>query len=193
LLYTKQTQYQFERMIALLKSTLLATLAFTVVSCTSSPNYTKEDISVDLKGYRSVHIDWVDLIEEDWSRLHYGDSTEWKNDINMLNKNFQNNLKKYWLNNINLTVAKSARSSTNSRSGLLVKFREVYVDYDNYNLHLTIDYIDLNSKRLLKTVKREAYYGNNWGLTGYLSYALDEVSERITWDILQERKKNYLL
>lgn len=163
-----------------------------MLGCSGSTQSDDVAITVDLRNYQNIHIDWINFDEDNW-RLHgYGTIEEWKSDIRYLNEGFQVNLKKYWLPGKNLSFSTGKFDNKFPGKGLLITFDDITIDYDNYYLYLSMAFTDLQTKQVLVTIEKLPYYGNQWGFTGFLSYALDEVSKRITWLVVQEEKPNLL-
>ena len=147
---------------------------------------------VEMTFYENIHVSWIDFLEENWPIHGYRNVDDWKNDIEYLNRNFQLNLKGYWLDNKNLSFSDNKNFTDYPAEGLLIALDEVFIDSNNYKLYLSIEFIDLKTNETLLKLKKRAYYGNQFGFTGYLTYALDEVSQRITLEILQKGKRNLL-
>ncbi|MCG8335897.1 MAG: hypothetical protein MJE63_15385 [Proteobacteria bacterium] len=105
---------------------------------------------------------------------------------------FQSNLEQYWLQNKKVSFTQEKNDKKYPSGGLLITFDDAGIDYNNYNLHLSLKFIDLKTKEVLHTVSKKAYYGNQWEFKGYLSYALDKVSQQIIRIILKKKKSNLL-
>ena len=162
-----------------------------LVSCQRYKNYFTP-IEVNLNKYQNIHIQWVDFREKDWRVHGYQNIEDWKNDIEYLNQTFQYNLESYWLVGKKVTFSKKIDSKDYPKDGLLITFDDIYIDYNHYNLYLSIKFIDISTNKLLLEIYRDKYFGNSYGFTGYLSCSLDNISQRISWIILQKKMSNML-
>ncbi|MHA1630048.1 MAG: hypothetical protein ACTSVS_07645 [Candidatus Heimdallarchaeota archaeon] len=149
-------------------------------------------MTIDLTKYNKIHVHWIDFREMYWRAHGYNNIDDWKNDIAYLNESFQMNLGQYWLAGKEVIFSENKDSKNYPPEGLLVTFDDVYIDYNNYYLHLSMKFTDLSNNETLLKLEQEAYYGNNYGFTGYLTYALDNVAQRIAWVIMQKKKRNLL-
>jgi len=144
-------------------------------------------VDTDFSKYKNIHVDWVDLIEKDW-RIHgYRNEDEWKKDIEYVNQDFQMYLEQYYLIGKKLTFSNNKNFSNYPTQGLLIKFGDAFIDYNHYQLYLSIKFVDLETNQTLLELKKRAYYGDQWGFLGFLNQSLYEVSRRLTWVILKEK------
>lgn len=179
-------------MTTILKNIALIALLVFSSACAQTTSNKYKPVNVDFRKYRTVHVDWINLMEKNW-RIHgYHSTREWKSDIAYLNRGFQSGLEQYWLQGKKVSFSREKDDKKYPSRGLLITFDDAVIDYNTYNLHLSLKFVDLKTKEVLYTVSREAYYGNQWGFKGFLSYALDEVSRQITWIILKKKKSNLL-
>ena len=185
--------FRFEEAWVIRKILLTVALVIVVLifGCQRYKNYFTP-VEVDLNRYSNIHIQWIDFAEKNWRVHGYDKIDDWKKDIEHLNRIFQENLENYWLAGKDVTFSKDKDSTNYPKDGLLVAFDDVYIDYDHYYLYLSIKFIDLSSNKLLMEIKRKGYFGNSYGFIGYLTCSLDNVSQRITWVIMQKKKRNYL-
>ena len=70
---------------------------------------------------------------------------------------------------IALAWPQRARTTKSKDCDLYVKFTDVHVDYDNYHLILAIHFIDPKTGHEIGSIPVRPYYGNDWGLRGYLN------------------------
>jgi hypothetical protein len=165
---------------------LVSMLALCLLGCR---NLFKESpyspVNVDFSKYNDIHVDWVDLIERDWRAHGYNTEEEWKNDIEYVNLSFQKYLQEYYLIDKKLTFSDKKNFTNYPTQGLLIKFGNVFIDYGHYQLYLSIKFVDLETNQTLLDIERRAYFGNQWGFTGFLNYALYEVSKQLSWAILK--------
>jgi len=129
-----------------------------------------------------VFVGWVDMHEEGWAAIPQGYSSkqEWADVIASLNNShvIASNL-----NGHTLVFAKNKDDEDAKDCDLYVKFTDVVVDYNNYHLILAIHFIDPKTNQELGMIPVRPYYGNDWGLRGYLNEALKEVGVKLRVEI----------
>jgi hypothetical protein len=144
-------------------------------------------VNTDFSKYKNIHVDWLDLIEKDWQIHGYHNEDEWKKDIEYLNKDFQMYLEQYYLIGKKLTFSNNKNYSNYPTQGLLIKFGDVSIDYNHYQLYLSIKFVDLETNRTLLELQKRAYFGDQFGFVGFLNQSLYEVSRQLTWVVLKKR------
>jgi hypothetical protein len=145
--------------------------------------YLTKETTVDMKGMNHVCVGWVDLGPDQWAAHGYDTKGEWIVVIDGLNAQFISSLPAMYLTGYNVTGAKDKDDASMAGCDLYVKFSAVYVDYDNYHLVIAIHFIDPKTNTEIGLIPARPYYGNNWGLQGYLDYALKEVATKMTVEI----------
>ena len=155
--------------------------------------YMAKETTVDMKAMNHVCIGWVDLGVNQWSALGYDTKTEWSDVINGLNDSFVSSLPAMYLPGQTITSAKNIDDQSTAGCDLYIKFSDVYVDYDHYHLILAIHFIDPKTNTEIGTIPVRPYFGDAWGLSGYLNAALKEVATKMTVEITgavpQKKKK----
>jgi hypothetical protein len=154
--------------------------------------YLTKETTVDMKGMNHVCVGWVDLAPDMWAAHGYDTKAEWVSVIDGLNAQFIASLPAMYLPGYNITGAKDKDDVSTTGCDLYVKFSDAYVDYDNYHLVIAIHFIDPKTNAEIGLIPARPYYGSNWGLQGYLEYALKEVATKMTVEItgaLPSKKK----
>jgi hypothetical protein len=142
---------------------------------------TKES-AADMSSMRKIFLGWVGLPADDWKRLEYGGKEEWVAVINRLNRAFQQDFSAN-LTGRTVTAAKSSADQDAAGQDLAIKFSDARIDYDNYLLYVSIHFLDPKTNTEIAVVPVRGYYGDAWGLDGYLEVALKEVGRRIQTEI----------
>jgi hypothetical protein len=130
-----------------------------------------------------IYVDWVDLHENDWGMHGYTTREEWVNVIASLNSSFNSNLIATYLTGHTVVPAKNKDDHDSKDCDLMITFSDVRVDYDNYHLILAIHFIDPKTGKEIGSIPVRPYYGNDWGLRGYLNEALKEVGVKLRVEI----------
>jgi hypothetical protein len=60
------------------------------------------------------------------------------------------------------------------------------IAYNEYNLYLSIHFIDPKTNTEIGSIAARPYFGNDWGFVNYLMAALDEVSKKIRVEVTGE-------
>jgi hypothetical protein len=148
----------------------------------SVKRYLNKETTVDMSKMNRVFVGWVDMHEEGWAAIPQGYSSkqEWADVIASLNNShvIASNL-----NGHTLVFAKNKDDEDAKDCDLYVKFTDVVVDYNNYHLILAIHFIDPKTNQELGMIPVRPYYGNDWGLRGYLNEALKEVGVKLRVEI----------
>lgn len=144
---------------------------------------TKES-AVDMTAMNGVFLGWVDMVPDDWSIHGYNDKAEWSATINRLNNAFQRMCQTQFLSGRTVTGANEKGDKNIADSDLYIKFSDVRIDYKNYCLYLSMQFIDRKTNTKIAVIPTRAYYGNEWGFERYLQAALDEVGKKIQVEIL---------
>lgn len=177
---------------------LLLCLAFPTPSSAmrhTVPRFLTKESTVDMKNMNKVFIGWVDLGADDWGAHGYATKSDWTNVIESLNASFNSNLLVTYLPGRTLVAAKNREDTNAADCDLYIKFSDVHVDYDNYHLILAIHFIDPKTNKEIATIPIRPYYGNDWGLRGYLNEALKEVGVKLRVEVSgasEEQKKGIL-
>ena len=149
----------------------------------SVKRYLTKETTVDMSKMNRIFIGWVDMHESEWAAHGYATKQEWADVIGSLNSSFDSNLNATYLNGRTLVPAKNKDDEDAKDCDLYVKFTEVAVDYNNYHLILAIHFIDPKTGKELGVISVRPYYGNDWGLRGYLNEALKEVGVKLRVEI----------
>jgi hypothetical protein len=154
----------------------------------SVPRFLNKEIPADMSQASHIFVSWVDMNEEDWGAHGYMSKQEWADVISSLNASLGSNLIATYLPGRNVIMAKSKDEAAPSDADLIVKFSDVRVDYDNYHLILAIHFIDAKTGTEIGAIPVRPYYGNDWGLRGYLNEALKEVGLKMKVEISGNKK-----
>ena len=148
----------------------------------SVKRYLTKETTVDMSKMNRIFIGWVDMHEEGWAAIPQGYSSkqEWADVIASLNNSqiIASNL-----NGHALVFAKNKDDEGAKDCDLYVKFTDVVVDYNDYHLILAIHFIDPKTNQEIGVIPVRPYYGNAWGLRGYLTEALKEVAVKLRVEI----------
>jgi hypothetical protein len=145
--------------------------------------YLKKETTVDMNAMNHVCVGWVDLGADQWGRLEYDTKTEWSGTIDSLNNAFVSGLPAMYLPGRTVVGAKNKEDVSMTGCDLYIKFSDVFVDYDHYHLILGIHFVDPKTGTEIGTIPVRPYFGDEWGLRGYLDAALKEVSTKLTVEI----------
>ncbi len=163
--------------------TFLACLGFTpsLEARHRKVTMTKES-AADMSSAQKIFLGWVDLRPGDWQRLEYGSKEEWVLVINRLNRAFQQDVSAN-LSGRTVTAAKNSEDGDAAGHDLAIKFSDTRIDYDEYLFYVSIHFLDPKTNTEIAVVPVRGYYGDAWGLDGYLEVVLKEVSRRIRTEI----------
>ena len=106
-----------------------------------------------------------------------------------MNAAFASNLKATYLNGRTVVAAKNIDETNVSGYDLYIKFSDVHVDYNNYHLILSIHFIDPKTNTEIGVIPVRPYYGNDWGLRGFLTEALKDVGIKLHVEVTGESGK----
>ncbi len=153
------------------------------------PVFHNKETTVDMSKMNRIFIGWVDMHEDDWGAHGYATKQQWMDIIASLNASFNSNLIASDLTGRTLVSAKNKDDENAKDCDLYVKFTDVHVDYDNYHLILAIHFIDPKTGKEIGSIPVRPYYGNDWGLRGYLNEALKQVGQKLQVEIAGEPQK----
>jgi hypothetical protein len=152
----------------------------------SVPRYLNKETTPDMKGMNRIFVGWVDLGPDEWAAHGYATKAEWIDVIGSLNSAFTSGLQATYLNGRTIVAAKEKGDENAAGCDLYIKFSDVHVDYDNYHLILSIHFIDPKTNAEIAAIPVRPYYGNDWGLRGYLNEALKEVGTKLRVEVTGE-------
>jgi hypothetical protein len=145
--------------------------------------YLTKETTVDMKNMNHIFIGWVDLGPDEWAVHGYNTRTEWSDIIGSLNAAFVSSLPGMYLPGHAIVGAKDKGDENIAGYDLYIKFSDVHVDYDNYHLILSIHFIDPKTNTEIGFIPARPYFGDDWGLRGYLNYALKEVGTKLKVEV----------
>jgi hypothetical protein len=155
----------------------------------SVPRFLNKEIPTDMSQMNHIFVSWVDMGDDDWGMHGYSTRQEWADVIGSLNASLGSNLISTYLPGKNVVMAKSKTEAAPADADLIIKFSEVRVDYDNYHLILAIHFVDAKTGKEIGQIPVRPYYGNDWGLRGYLNEALKEVGIKLRVEVTGESGK----
>jgi hypothetical protein len=187
-------------------SVLTATLLLLCILLPSSleargvKRYLKKESTVDMKNMNHIFLGWVDFSSDVWMFYRHrtasswttGDpfsKAEWTDAISSLNSLFQTDLQSRYLPGRTITAAKKKGDEDAAGNDLYIKFSDVRIDYDNYQLFLSIHFIDPKTKSEIASIPARPYYGDASGILEYLVAALDEVGTKLQVEVTGESKE----
>jgi hypothetical protein len=160
----------------------------------------RKETSADMRSLNSIFVGWVNLNPDEWVLYTHdtsgllglgGSATSWSkavwiDAINSLNSLFQQRCQSQYLSGRKIAAAKSNGDENASGNDLYIKFSDVRIDYDNYQLILSIHFIDPKTNAEIAMIPARPYYGNASGITEVLNAALDEVGKRVQVEVADE-------
>jgi hypothetical protein len=158
----------------------------------SVPRFLNKETTPDMKNMNKIFVGWVDLGPDEWAALGYSDKEEWTDLIASLNALFMSNLQATYLPGRTIVGAKDKDDTNAAGYDLYIKFSDVHVDYNEYHLILAIHFIDPKTNTEIGVIPVRPYYGNDWGLRGFLTEALKDVGIKLQVEVAGEfgkRKK----
>jgi len=171
------------------RAVLLASLVV-CVSCQSSlqargaKRYLKKETTADMAALKSVFIGWVDLGPDDWALHGYSDKREWEAVVIGLNRALQKLCQTTYLPGRTVVGAKDIGDTGDSTHDLHVKFSDVRINYNDYHLFTSIQFVDPRTNAVLGSIPVRPYYGNDWGFVNYLRAAMEEVAVKLQVEII---------
>ena len=152
------------------------------------PVFSNKETTVNMSKMNRIFIGWVDLHADDWGAHGYTSKQDWVDVIASLNASFISNLIADDLAGRTLVAAKGPDDENAKDCDLYVKFTDVHVNYDNYHLILAIHFIDPKTGHEIGSIPVRPYYGNDWGLRGYLNETLKAVGQKLKVEITGSSK-----
>jgi hypothetical protein len=155
----------------------------------SVPRYLNKESSTDMKNMNKIFVGWVDMGPDEWAAHGYDTKTEWVDVIGSLNAAFASSLRATYLPGKTIVAAKDKDDINAAGCDLYIKFSDVSVDYNNYHLILSIHFIDPKTNTEIAVIPVRPYYGNDWGLRGFLTEALKDVGVKLHVEVTGESGK----
>ena len=177
--------------MAIMVALLMICIAFPTPSAGarhSVKRYLTKESTVDMKNMNRICVGWVDLGPDEWAAHGYATKTEWTDVIGSLNAAFASSLPAKYLPGRTITAAKDKGDENAAGCDLYIKFSDVHVAYDSYHLILSIHFIDPKTNTEIAAIPARPYYGNDWGLRGYLTEALKEVGTKLQVEVTGEQQ-----
>jgi hypothetical protein len=170
-------------MIAALLLICFALPAPLMASRHSVKEYKNKETTVDMRNMNKVFVGWIDLGAENWVSFKYTQKDAWVTVINSLNNGFVGQLQSSYLPGRTIVAAKSKDDTNAAGCDLYIKFSDVTVDYNDYHLILSIHFIDPKTGAEIGSIPARPYYGNSWGVEGFLNEALKEVETKLRVEV----------
>jgi hypothetical protein len=149
--------------------------------------YLKKESTVDMSAMQKVFVGWVDLGPDNWAFHRYASKEDWETDIDGINSSFSAAVRAKWLPGRTVTGAKNRGDENTAGQDLYIRFADVWIDYNNYLLYLSIHFIDPKTNAQIAAIPARPYYGNDWGFRNYLRAALEEVNRKIQVEVTGAR------
>ncbi len=184
-------------------SVILFLLCLVLPSSLMARNQPHKETATDMRDMNRIFIGWVDLNPDAWVLYQHDSSgglfgggsnpqwtkADWIEAINSLNSLFQQNCKSQYLFGHTITAAKASGDENAAGNDLFIKFSDVKIDYVNYQLILSIHFIDPKTNTEIESIPARPYYGNASGITEVLNAALEEVGKKLQAEVTLESKK----
>ena len=100
-----------------------------------------------------------------------------------MNASFISNLKATYLPGKTIIAAKGPEENKPAGCDVIIRFSDVRIDYNEYHLFLSIHFIDPKSGTEIGVIPVRPYYGNDWGLRGYLNETLKEIGVKLNVEV----------
>jgi hypothetical protein len=182
---------------------LLLSISFpTSLAAHGTKRYLTKESTVDMKNMDHIFLGWVDFNPDAWVLYRHEGSlftsaipftrAEWTDAISSLNSLFLQSCQSQYLPGRIITAAKGKGDENAAGNDLYIKFSDVRIDYDNYQVILSIHFIDPKTSSEIASIPARPYYGNASGIPEYLKAALDEVATKLQVEVtggLQGKKK----
>jgi hypothetical protein len=154
-----------------------------------------------MRSLNSIFVGWVNLNPDGWVLYRHDDTSgilrrgsnasawskvDWIDAINSLNSLFQQRCQSQYLSGRKIVGARSNGDENATENDLYIKFLDVRIDYVNYQLILSIHFIDAKTNAEFATIPARHYYGNASGITEVLNAALDEVGKKVQVEVAGE-------
>jgi len=143
------------------------------------PRFLNKETTPDFSALNNVCVGWVDLGADDWGAHGYSTKAEWINIIESLNASFISNLKATNLPGKKIIAATGPEDNKPAGCDVIIRFSDVHIDYNEYHLILSIHFFDPQTHTEIGAIPARPYYGNDWGLRGYLNEALKDVGVKL--------------
>jgi hypothetical protein len=127
-----------------------------------------------MRSLNSIFVGWVNLNPDEWI-LYRHDNTlgiirggsdaaqwskaDWIDAINSLNSLFQQKCQSQYLTGHKIAAAKNNGDENATGNDLYIKFSDVRIDYGNYQLILSVHFIDPKTNAEIATITARPYYG----------------------------------
>jgi hypothetical protein len=172
----------------------------TPLAARRAKRYLAKESTVDMKNMNHIFLGWVDFSPDVWmfyqhktaTRWTTGDpftKAEWTDAMSSLNSLFQTDLRSRYLPGRTIAAAKNKGDENAAENDLYIKFSDVRIDYDNYQLFLSIHFIDPKTKSEIASIPARPYYGDASGILECLIAALDEVGTKLQVEVTGGLKK----
>jgi hypothetical protein len=158
--------------------------------------YLKKETTVDMKNMNHIFLGWVDFNPDEWVLYRHEGSlftsdipfskAEWTDAISSLNSLFHQSCQSRFLSGRTIAAAKGKGDEDAAGNDLYIKFSDVRIDYDSYQLFLSIHFIDPKTNSEIAAIPMRPYYGDASGITEYLKAALDEVGTKLQVEVTGE-------
>lgn len=148
-------------------------LAVFLFGCATRYVVNKESPTLQSLGeYKKIHMDWLDLKENDWEVYGYGSMQEWKQEIHDMNVLGLHKYIKEFLPRKEYSFATSVSDENAKDMELQIKFSDCgIVNYQqvpfrpgHVDLSVTVHFIDTKTNREIYSVAVTTYGYNKWGM-----------------------------
>jgi hypothetical protein len=143
----------------------------------------KKESTIDMRGMATVFLGWVDLPIEDWAALGYEGEDEYRQVVARLNKGFQRAAQTRWLGGRKVVVAKDKDDPVAAGVALAIKFSEVLVDIEEYELQLAVHFMDARTGSELSSIPIRRYPGGVGGFERHIGKGLEQVGRKLQMEV----------
>jgi hypothetical protein len=174
---------------------LLLAIALLRIAFPASLEAASKESTVDMRKMNRIFLGWVDLKPE--TLVLYGHSTpygssskaEWTEVESSLNAVFRRSCQSKYLPGRTITGAKDKEDENAADNDLYVKFSDVFVDMDNYQLRLSIHFIDPKTNSEIASIPVRTYSERVCDFVNCLRGELDKVGVKLQAEITGEPKE----
>jgi len=148
--------------------------------------YPHKETTADMSRTSHIFLGWIDMREDDWAVHGYSSKADWASAVTGLNGALAGFCQSKYLISKTVVGAKDKGDENAAGYDPYIKFSDVLIDYNQYNLYLSIHFIDPKTNTEIGAIPARPYFGNDWGFVNYLMAALDEVSQKIRVEVTGE-------
>jgi hypothetical protein len=149
-----------------------------------SKSNTIKETTANMLGKKNIFIGWVDLSPDEWSVWGYESKAEWGELIKEINLDLQKNLQSKYLTDRTVTGAKDRNDENAAGNDLYIKFADVKIDENTYDVSLSIHFLDPTTNSDIASIPVRTYLGGRGGFERHVRSGLDRVAEKVGIEVM---------